>query len=89
MLATTGTFGQLPEAYLVTSESLTEEAPGLLNPMLFTNALSELARNIRGLGFPSWGNLVTPPYSIQEKPRAGHALSAFAPLSMPAARPNG
>ena len=89
MLATTGTFGHIPFALLSISRSLTTAAPGLLKPILFTKALSEWARNILGLGLPSCGNLVIPPYSIHEKPKAGHALSASAPLSNPAASPNG
>ena len=89
MLAATGTLGHLPEDRRDIRLSLTAEAPGLLKPILFTNAFSDSALNILGLGLPSCGNLVTPPYSSQENPNAGQAESASAPLSNPAARPNG
>ena len=89
MFAATGVFGHLSSDFREINLFLISDAPGLLNPILFTSALCLLARNMRGFGFPSCGYLVTPPYSVHENPMADQAMSASAPLSKPAANPSG
>jgi hypothetical protein len=53
MFAATGVSGHLPAARRAINESLTAEAPGLLNPILLIKAASESDLNILGFGLPS------------------------------------
>src|SRR5207244_721019 len=63
--------------------------PGLLKPIRLISASSATARNNLGGSFPGCGCQVTPPNSTKPKPRAAHAGTAAAYLSIPAARPRG